>query len=72
MLTPLVVLLAGGSGTGKTRTACHLINIAVRLNQKKDVGKVLAVACSNVAADNLLEGQFLTHSLKQRQRGEAG
>jgi hypothetical protein len=45
------------AGTGKTRTACHLINIAVKLNERRDAGKVLAVAFSNVAADNLLEGQ---------------
>lgn len=35
----------------------------MRLNQKKDVGKVLAVACSNVAADNLLEGTPLPPTL---------
>jgi hypothetical protein len=49
-------LIQGPPGTGKTRTACHLISIAVRLQQRRGDGKVLAVAFSNVAADNLLEG----------------
>ena len=49
-------LIQGPPGTGKTRTACHLVNIAVKLGQRRDSGKVLAVAFSNVAADNLLEG----------------
>lgn len=49
-------LIQGPPGTGKTRTACHLINIAVRLQRRRGDGKVLAVAFSNVAADNLLEG----------------
>lgn len=50
-------LIQGPPGTGKTRTACHLINIAVQLSERRDAGKVLAVAFSNVAADNLLEGK---------------
>jgi len=49
-------LIQGPPGTGKTRTACHLISIAVRLQRRRGDGKVLAVAFSNVAADNLLEG----------------
>lgn len=49
-------LIQGPPGTGKTRTACHLVSIAVKLGQRRDAGKVLAVAFSNVAADNLLEG----------------
>ena len=49
-------LIQGPPGTGKTRTACHLVNIAVKLSQRQGAGKVLAVAFSNVAADNLLEG----------------
>ena len=69
-LTRKLSLIQGPPGTGKTRTACHLINIAVRLNERRDAGKVLAVAFSNVAADNLLEGESMSQEecLNSRKR----
>lgn len=58
-----VSLIQGPAGTGKTKTACCLVAAAVRLHQtvSSDANTpaprpVLAVAASNVAADELLEG----------------
>mmetsp|Transcript_10665 Transcript_10665/g.32642 ORF Transcript_10665/g.32642 Transcript_10665/m.32642 type:complete len:757 (+) Transcript_10665:119-2389(+) len=47
-----VTLIQGPPGTGKTKTACAIIKGLVALNS----GPVLAVAASNTAADNILEG----------------
>ncbi|CDI76960.1 ATP-dependent helicase, putative [Eimeria acervulina] len=43
----------GPPGTGKTHVACAIIDAWQRINPTK---KILAVADSNVAADNLMEG----------------
>lgn len=45
--------VVGPPGTGKTYTACAIIDVWVKMHPHR---KVLAVADSNVAADRLSEG----------------
>ncbi|XP_026191757.1 uncharacterized protein LOC34622030 [Cyclospora cayetanensis] len=52
-MTNRLTLVQGPPGTGKTHVACAIIDAWQRLNPTK---KILAVADSNVAADNLMEG----------------
>eukprot|EP00371_Babesia_bovis_P002669 XP_001611316.1 regulator of nonsense transcripts [Babesia bovis T2Bo] len=47
-----LTLIQGPPGTGKTQVACAIIDCLIR----KTSEKILAVADSNVAADNLIEG----------------
>ncbi|ORM42213.1 ATP-dependent helicase NAM7 [Babesia sp. Xinjiang] len=47
-----ITLIQGPPGTGKTQVACAIIDCWRRLSREK----ILAVADSNVAADNLIEG----------------
>ena len=62
-----IALIQGPPGTGKTRTACNILSTIVQLkeNRLRDGGrkaqgfktlKMLAVAHSNVATDNMLDG----------------
>ncbi|KAL8453752.1 hypothetical protein Emed_000693 [Eimeria media] len=55
-MTNRLTLVQGPPGTGKTHVACAIIDAWRRLNPTK---KILAVADSNVAADNLMEGLSL-------------
>lgn len=48
-----LTLVQGPPGTGKTHVACAIIDAWQRIHPTK---KILAVADSNVAADNLMEG----------------
>ncbi|CRG98365.1 erythrocyte membrane-associated antigen, putative [Plasmodium relictum] len=52
-LTRRLTLVQGPPGTGKTHVACAIIDSWHRQNSNK---KILAVADSNVAANNLVEG----------------
>ncbi|PHJ15980.1 aaa family protein, partial [Cystoisospora suis] len=52
-LTSRLTLVQGPPGTGKTHVACAIIDAWQRNDPSK---KILAVADSNVAADNLMEG----------------
>ncbi|RQX67743.1 AAA family protein [Toxoplasma gondii CAST] len=52
-LTNRLTLVQGPPGTGKTHVACAIIDAWQRNDPSK---KILAVADSNVAADNLMEG----------------
>ncbi|PFH32354.1 AAA family protein [Besnoitia besnoiti] len=52
-LTNRLTLVQGPPGTGKTHVACAIIDAWQRNDPTK---KILAVADSNVAADNLMEG----------------
>ncbi|CDJ69231.1 ATP-dependent helicase, putative [Eimeria necatrix] len=52
-MTNRLTLVQGPPGTGKTHVACAIIDAWQRINPTK---KILAVADSNVAADNLMEG----------------
>lgn len=52
-MTRRLTLVQGPPGTGKTHVACAIVDSWHRQNSKK---KILAVADSNVAANNLVEG----------------
>lgn len=52
-VTNRLTLIQGPPGTGKTHTACAVIDV---WNKAQPHRKILAVADSNVAADNLSEG----------------
>ncbi|GFE52838.1 regulator of nonsense transcripts-related, putative [Babesia ovis] len=51
-LSHAITLIQGPPGTGKTQVACAIIDCWRRMSREK----ILAVADSNVAADNLIEG----------------
>lgn len=64
-LSRSVTLWQGPPGTGKTSTLTAMVAAAVRMLEDDPVprGRVLAVAASNVAVDNLVEG-LLRHGLQ--------
>lgn len=59
-LTRTFTLWQGPPGTGKTRTILSFLRIMAKLTScsewKQEIGTVLAVADTNTAADNILEG----------------
>ena len=61
LASPCRACVQGPPGTGKTRTLHAFIEVLVRTNEmsplrQQDMGGILAVADTNAAADNLLEG----------------